>query len=198
MVKTLDYYIYLFDLIEQCENESFDSFLKRLKLYAIKCQFPNADEEVKRRIIAKCRSDALRHHFFDNQLTLDQVILTGRNFEKAECQRPVLKPPKPAKEKLQPVEDHCARCGSKDHRYLSDSCRAFNNRCSFCNNLGHLPDFCFLKRRIQKDGHQSESQSSTASEPTLYEWVSFRSDTKGDSHYISFQPSSNEKERRKI
>lgn len=148
MLKSRDFHIYVFDLIEQSENESFDSFVERLRLQAETCQFPNADQEVKRRIIAKCRSDCVRHQVFNNELTLHQVILTGRNFEKAECHLEKENFPNSKK-----VKSFCTRCGSNDHRFYNKACPALNERCYFCNNLGHLPAFCF-ERNIHKNKRQ--------------------------------------------
>lgn len=82
-MKTIDYERYIFRLIFQEPGEKFDSFIERLKIQLRKCNFDDRESSFKDQIIEKCANDELRSKAFENRMTLDQLIYTGRVLEEA-------------------------------------------------------------------------------------------------------------------
>lgn len=80
-MKTLDYERYIFRVIKQEREESFDSFVGRLKIQAKKCYFCDVDSQMKDQILEKCHNNDLRKEAFENLMSLQQLIYTAKTLE---------------------------------------------------------------------------------------------------------------------
>jgi hypothetical protein len=65
----------------QERTENLESFVRRLRIQARKCQFTDIDSQLKDQVIAKCKSNDLRHEALQNPMSLEQLIFTGKNLE---------------------------------------------------------------------------------------------------------------------
>jgi hypothetical protein len=61
-LRNVDFEIYKFGQIKQREKEAFDDFMVRLRDAATRCDFNDAIPQIKRQIIAGCRSIKLKEH----------------------------------------------------------------------------------------------------------------------------------------
>lgn len=84
MMNDYDYERYVFRLIKQEPGESFNSFLERIENQIHKCGFFDVVTHFKSQIIEKCSMNELRRKAFQNEMTLDHLIFTGRILEEAE------------------------------------------------------------------------------------------------------------------
>lgn len=156
-MKTKEFHRYVFDLIVQGNRESFDSLVSRLVDQAMKCDFPDEDENIKRAIIAKCRLDSLRKHAFKYSLSLEELIVLGRELE-IEAANGKNDPTKPEEGRNRNFQHKfCTRCGANEHMYFSRNCPARNLLCMVCNREGHLDKFCFRVRGPPQSGARKRS-----------------------------------------
>lgn len=84
--KNIDYYVFSFREERQRPDEDLATFSTRLTLMAKKCDFHDADVEVKRQIMAGCKSDRLRRRAMENSWTLADILKNGRAMEMADSQ----------------------------------------------------------------------------------------------------------------
>lgn len=167
-MKTLDYERYLFRLTKQDEEESLESFVERLRHQAKKCEFTDPDSQTKDQIIEKCASNELRKSAFENQMTLSQLILTGKTLENAE-KNTQAESLKIVKEKEREKKQECIRCGRYDHLFYDRRCPALKNKCQKCLKFGHYMLMCNTKPRQNADRsiinkRNCESQSGSTGE----------------------------------
>ena len=160
----LDNERYIFRLIRQDKDEMFNSFVERLDNQLKKCKYRDADSQLKDQIIEKCLSNALRKEAFDNELSLKQLILTGKTFEAAEknsCSE--------SSSSSKPVRNNyrkeCNRCGDSNHEYYDQSCPALGVQCNICKSFDHYSKMCFSidnrkKRTLQVDSKISDKSQS--------------------------------------
>ena len=83
-----DYQIFAFDQMRQREAESMDDFVVRLRQAASLCGFGDStDKELKRRIIAGCRSKQLRQHILEKgNIELKDILDKARTAEVSSTQ----------------------------------------------------------------------------------------------------------------
>lgn len=78
-----DYERYIFHLIKQDDGEKFDSFVQRLHHQVKSCVFANPKGQLKMQLLANCSSNELRKKSFAIEMSLEQIILTGKTIELA-------------------------------------------------------------------------------------------------------------------
>lgn len=145
-MKTLDYERYVFQLIRQEQSELFASFVQRLWNQVDKCKFTDPDFHIKDQIIGKCISNELRQKAFEVEMTLDQLIFTGKTLEAAEKNSR-----SETSRSTQTQFRECSRCGFSDHTYFELSCPAIKARCEFCKKSGHYARMC--RKNLRKRSH---------------------------------------------
>ena len=84
MMNEMDYERYVFRLIQQEDGELFNSFITRLRNQITKCDFLDPETQFKDQILEKCTINGLRKKAFENRMSLDHIIFTGRILELAE------------------------------------------------------------------------------------------------------------------
>lgn len=153
---------YIFRLIKQDITETLDSFVERLDNQLKKCRFRDPDDQMKDQIIEKCSSNELRKEAFGSELSLKQLILTGRTLEAAEknCRGDSLMNSKAVLHKdRRNVAKKCNRCGSSDHCYFELQCPALNVKCELCSFVGHYSNMCLSKRKRRSAFEEKEGKS---------------------------------------
>lgn len=111
-MNQFDYERYVFRLIKQEVGETFNSFIIRLRNQIHKCGFYDPETHFKDQILEKCSINGLRRKAFEDGMSLDHVIFTGRILEMAEINCTEIKV---KQEDLQP-------CRSNNQR---SPCRSF-------------------------------------------------------------------------
>lgn len=102
---------------------------------------------MKDQIIEKCGNKDLRKEAFENELSLKQLVHTGKTLE-AVTESSKLKP-------KQNIE--CNRCGLLGHAFYDRFCPAKESRCEICHYIGHFTTMCFfLKGRVISKGSENE------------------------------------------
>jgi hypothetical protein len=157
--KSLNYERYLFRLIVQDKSESFDSFVERIKFQSQKCSFADEEGTIIDQIIEKCSDNELRNKAFENQMTLNQLVLTGKILEQAAQNsntKTAVESPKRdyerstsnrSYERRSPPREQqeCSRCGKYDHDEFYRNCPAKRGLCRICRKPGHYALKCFEK-----------------------------------------------------
>lgn len=80
-MKCLDEERYNFRKIRRLRDEKFEDFISRLFQQAKKCFFEDLQSQLKDQIIEKCGNNALRKEVFKHNITLEELVVFGRNFE---------------------------------------------------------------------------------------------------------------------
>ncbi|XP_065079126.1 uncharacterized protein LOC135702065 [Ochlerotatus camptorhynchus] len=159
------YSTYIFLKTDQGPDESFDSFLIKLRQAIVVCDFntpqegmSTEDRLLKDKIVLGVRSQKVREKLLsDSKLTLEKAIQICRSSEKTtETLHQISSDTKSCdaikgREADKPF--NCRRFGTKHGK---KSCPAFKKTCPVCNKTGHLPECCFKK---SKDRESSSSSS---------------------------------------
>ena len=144
--QNVEFNRFAFRTMEQNEEEKFDMFVSRLRASAERCNFANADDEIKSQIISNCLSDALKMDVLKTGgLDLNEVVRRGRLDESVNVQiqgfksrTPVFstKLAKPAKER------QCHKCGYKWPHDNDRECPAKGKECRICKEKNHFAQMC--------------------------------------------------------
>lgn len=160
-MKTIDYERYIFRITVQERDESFESFVERLRIQVRKCRFMDNEMQLKDQIIEKCNSKELRQRAFENEMSLRQLIFTGKTLETAErnYQRNSrdYREPREQFRRQTSREDRpqCSRCGFTDHEQSYHNCPAKRGLCETCKKPGHFARMC----KSQRQGNRNRSRS---------------------------------------
>lgn len=157
-MKTIDFQRYIFRLIKQKQNESFDSFFQRLREQEKKCNFADSDERMKEQIIAECSIKEFRDRAFEDEINLDQLIFMARTLERENridkrCSRITRSCEKPD------LRRSCTRCGSKSHKFYNVICPALTSICVACKKRGHFSAYCKSRKLTRKRSRSRRSAS---------------------------------------
>lgn len=162
-IKTLQHERYLFRQVKQKSGESIDSFCERLRHDIKKCGFKEEEEEtrLKEQIIDKCTSVKLREIALQVDMSLEQLIFTGKTVESNDKNKnKITEPSRPYIVRSYSHRDdsrkECSRCGFYDHFYTSPNCPAFKGRCKLCQKQGHFEKMCWNSKLTR---HRSRSRS---------------------------------------
>lgn len=128
--------------MEQQLNETFDSFVERLRNQSEKCHFDDCEVQMILQIIAGCLNNRLRREALEDKMTLNQILSRGRTLEEADRNSKDL----PTDNILSKNEPRCLRCGYiggyGDHFYTNQQCPAITARCLTCKHFGHFGRVC--------------------------------------------------------
>ena len=159
--KNIDYLIYQFREILKGDNESFLTFVDRLREVAKHCEFPDKDKKMKRQIIQKTSNRKVRQKALEKRLTSDEILNIGLTDETAKRQARDMK--KATGNDMNSVNKisnrkfdrkrtvtgkndnfNCQRCGK---RYGPKECPAWQKTCSSCGKMSHSQLMCKSKKR---------------------------------------------------
>lgn len=160
-MKTIDYERYIFRITVQERDESFESFVERLRIQVRKCRFPDIEMQLKDQIIEKCNSKELRQRAFEHEMSLKQLIFTGKTLETAErnYQRDSrdFREPREQFRRQMSREDRpqCSRCGFNDHEQSFHNCPAKRGLCEVCKKPGHFARMCKSHRSVNRNRSRS-------------------------------------------
>lgn len=160
-MKTVDYERYIFRITVQERDESFESFVERLRIQVRKCRFADIDMQLKDQIIEKCNSKELRQRAFEHEMSLRQLIFTGKTLETAErnYQRDSREFREPREQFRRQIsrEDRpqCTRCGFIDHEQSYHNCPAKRGLCEMCKKPGHFARMCKSQRPVNRNRSRS-------------------------------------------
>ena len=112
-LKNVDYEIFNFGLMRQRESESVDDFIVRLRVAADKCEFKDVDGEIKKMVIAGCKSIRLKELILGQAgITLTDIQTKARAIEAVNSQARAIDSFSVKKEPVVKTEPVCAVQGS--------------------------------------------------------------------------------------
>lgn len=149
------------------QNESIDNFVTRLRTYAAKCDFEEA--ELHERIIELCIASTPSDDFRKELLTKDKgfktkdVLELGRKYETLAQGTEQLKQlhiaDTPTGEGVEAIRHNrqrkCTYCGTI---HKKRACPAYKSECDVCGRIGHWGAVCRTKKQNDKD-HKKEGRS---------------------------------------
>ena len=158
----------------QKEDESFDTFLKDLRLLAMDCQFHDTEDILIDGIINGSRHKKVQERLLyeGQELTLTKSIQIARQFELSQQQLremrgedsgiAAVKPQKaiykPKKAQLYPAVEQqardkpqnlhtCGRCGNdQTHKKTRGKCPALGSTCTYCKKRNHWQTVCRARK----------------------------------------------------
>lgn len=167
--KCLDHHVYNFRKECQSSDENVAGFHTRLQLLAKRCEFANADLEIKRQIIQGCRSSRLRRKALEESLTLDRLLKVARSMETAEehsaeiegqstnalqINRSTRSQGYQYQKRRVEGKVPCGLCGGASYPHKG-KCPAEGRACFKCGTQNHFARVC----RTRKPEHTKESKS---------------------------------------
>lgn len=129
---SLDKERFRFRIIRQ-GNNSFEEFVTSLKTQLEKCNYSDAESQLKDQIIEKCSNSQLRDLAFEREMSVDKLIETATLLEYIRSR----------------ATQRCKRCNEESHDHNSKNCKAWRSICGSCKRRGHLTECCFdiVKKR---------------------------------------------------
>ena len=171
--KCIDHHVYVFRKETQKSGENITEFYTRLQLLARKCEFANAELEIKRQIIQGTSSVRLRRKAIEQSLSLEKLLKTARAMETADEQtseiekqrayavtshrnktpkHEVYKPKVNYGKRSDPHDRKCGLCGGNyPHQ---GNCPAQGKRCHNCDKLNHFTKVC--RSKLKKNINSSK------------------------------------------
>ena len=172
---------------KQKEGESFDNFVKDLKLILMDCEYNDPDDILVDAIIDGVQHPRVQEKLLDQgqNLTLTKALEIGRQFEMSQQQMKVMcgeetdktysvrehqkiqekrrrKPRKPPANPPNPKK--CKRCGLDTAKAHTDGkCPAQGTKCTFCKKANHWYSVCRKRHTRRVNTLQEEN---TDSEPS--------------------------------
>ena len=158
------------------DNEKISSYVVRLKELSRTCEFDyyTSEDAIVDQVI-KCTSNKLRRRFLrEESLQLHDLLKIAHAIESSEEQASEMER---NEERLYNLrisgtdnvdegivhqvnngskgssnkKKKCCGCGSNNHLYKSEQCKALNKHCSFCSGPHHFADQCFVKKRKEEE-----------------------------------------------
>lgn len=185
--------IYNFRQMMQLDDEKLHQYYARLRTQALKCDFKDQLEvELKRQIEHGTNMPLLRRHSFRKpELTLQQLLLYGKDLEDTEFRTDVFQDSKKktdeeinrigkkfgrklykggkGKESIanenKNINKKCYRCGGQFPH--SKKCPAVGKKCNFCSKIGHFERCCLSKNKQAKTTTQAIDTCSSSSLPYI-------------------------------
>ena len=179
--------IYNFRQLMQLSDEKLHQYYTRLRTQALKCDFKEQLEvELKRQIEHGTNMPLLRRHSFRKpELTLEQLLMYGKDLEDTEFRTEIFDDTKKKTEQeINRIEKFgknkykggkgnnqiannkgtankkCFRCGGQFPHIKK--CPALGKKCNFCSKMGHFERSCLSKNKNAKT-HAIETCSSSSS-----------------------------------
>lgn len=164
-MKTLQLERYRYRQLKQEPGESIDLFYRRLKDNIQRCGYTITEEEnrLKEQIIDKCLSLKLREIALQVNLTLEDLIFTGKTIEsdnklKVNEVQPYVRRSFSQREERK----ECSRCGFFDHLSGDLKCPATKTRCNGCCKIGHFEKMCWETRFKMYNSLKRSNSDSTS------------------------------------
>jgi hypothetical protein len=178
--RSIDHLVYSFRKQTQESGENVNEFYTRLVLLARRCDFRDADLEIKRQIIQGTHSNRLRRKAIENSLSLEKLLKSARAMELAdEHTSDMQKSERTAQANFirsnkrysythgygqsSNSSTTCGLCGGQyPHKGV---CPAKGKECKKCNRMNHFAKMCrsssrsFEKPRDQNSGENVQKDS---------------------------------------
>ena len=188
-MKTLQFERYRYRQLKQEPGESIDLFYRRLRDNIQRCGYTVIEEEnrLKEQIIDKCSSLKLREIALQVNLTLEELVFTGKTVEsdsklKVNEVRPYVHRSFSQREERK----ECSRCGFFDHLSSDLKCPASKARCNACYKTGHYEKMCWeVRHHNSLKRSQSENNNDNRNNRNYYD------NSYGNSHSTSRDPRNN-------
>ena len=161
--KHTDFEVVKFRHEVQREGETIDTFCTRLRQLAVRCDFDNADREIKLQLLSGSKSKRLQKRALREELDLEGILKLARSLEISDRQALEMektaetvnftrqkgknqnfkKAEHKSKRHSESGQDRskCGWCGSKD-RHPKKECPARSDECSTCHKVGHWWRVC--------------------------------------------------------
>ncbi|CAG9795814.1 unnamed protein product [Diatraea saccharalis] len=137
-----------FNQIIQKNGQSFEAFLKELKIKAKTCDYHNTDEMIRDRIVMGINCRKLQERLLrDSNLTLEMAVQLYKMAESTaiQLQQMTIDHQTMGMVQKKPVMIDCFRCGSK---HISNKCPAYGKKCSKCNKNNHFAKMCKTRTHV--------------------------------------------------
>ena len=166
-------------LRKQSTGESFDNFVKDLRLILMDCEYTDPDDILIDSIIDGVHAKKLQERLLDRgeELTLAKAIEIGQQYEMSQKQVRVVRDEEPPILALDPKKTknpknlkkpdpwkgkHCPRCGKDpQHDWNQGKCPALGSTCSYCKKPNHWLAVCNRRLRVHKIDTSSDDESET-------------------------------------
>ena len=169
-------------LRKQNAGESFDNFVKDLKLILMDCEYADVDDILIDTIIEGVYDRKLQEKLLDKgeELSLTQALSIGQQYELSQQQMKLVRNEDPnvsavslrskkSKKQKQHNKDEdpqpkstkvCFRCGKDPrHKWNQGKCPAIGSICSYCKKPNHWLAVCQRRQRLQSVTANSDSES---------------------------------------
>lgn len=171
---------YVFNILKQEMDETFDEFLTKARTQLLKCDYGDlADSLLKDKIVIGVLCEEIRKKLLaETELTLEKAINLCRANERAskhfgemqtreqntvESVRTTKSNSKVKSNSSKEISDDeqfdCKRCGTEHSR---KSCPAYKKKCDNCNIPGHFARMCKSKTSKPKKIHQVDNYSESS------------------------------------
>ena len=153
-------------LRKQYTSESFDNFVKDLRLIVMDCKYTDLDDILIDSIIDGVHAKKLQERLIDRGEHLAKAIQIGQQYEMSQKQvrfvrdeEPLIlaldlkktKNPKNSKKPDSRKGKHCPRCGKDpQHDWNQGKCPALGSTCSYCKKPNHWLAVCNRRLRVHK------------------------------------------------
>ena len=166
-------------LRKQSTGESFDNFVKDLRLILMDSEYTDPDDILIDSIIDGVHAKKLQERLLDRgeELTLAKAIEIGQQYEMSQKQVRVVRDEEPPILALDPKKTknsknlkkpdprkgkHCPRCGKDpQHDWNQGKCPAPGSTCSYCKKPNHWLAVCNRRLRVHKIDTSSDDESET-------------------------------------
>ena len=174
------YNIHKFRCIKQGKDETWDSFISKLKAEGEHCDFPAGwlDTEILMAMIESGKSKRVRRKLLQDQLTLAEALKYARGLESADQHATKVENETPTdvtvKQEVDKItvdrkeKKSCFNCGKQwPHQGGPRKCPAFGKQCTRCGKRNHFANYCKSKQEIKATkelAYGGEQKSDTSSE----------------------------------
>ena len=174
------YNIHKFRCIKQGKDETWDSFISKLKAEGEHCDFPAGwlDTEILMAMVESGKSKRVRRKLLQDQLTLAEALKYARGLESADQHATKVENETPTdvtvKQEVDKItvdrkeKKSCFNCGKQwPHQGGPRKCPAFGKQCTRCGKRNHFANYCKSKQEIKATkelAYGGEQKSDTSSE----------------------------------
>ena len=165
------YDVYQFRQTKQGEMETLDQYYTRLRRLSQNCDFHNPDFEIMVQIVLYGTSSRLRKHVLrDPKVTLETLLITGRQLERSHIQARhieekvhIVEEDSPViqalsdRRRTRTVANMCRNCGG-EWPHTNNPCPAKYKECRKCKKLNHFARVC-RSGIVESSGQSTAKQS---------------------------------------
>jgi len=186
---------------KQAEGETFDNFVKDLRLLIMDCEYDNSDDMLVDLIISGVRHPKVQERLLDQgeKLTIDKAVEIGQQYELSQNQMKMMRGEEvyslkqKSSTKLVQGKSHKEKKGHKGSKesmkkeaqvksnvcdrcgnhHEKGKCPAFGATCNYCKKKNHWFKMCRLRRQSVNKVHSEECASSSTDEGSSDEELLF-------------------------